>query len=105
MAERFECASCNLDIPLGGHNLAKHVFAISVKDFMDRYTFDVKKVMKCCVAILVPDGRAIPFCAYNSVGYREEIREQLALEQARARIIQIEAKTEAKTEESIAPSD
>jgi hypothetical protein len=33
--------------------------------------------MKCCVEQLTPDGRIIPFCAYNSVGYREEIREQL----------------------------
>jgi uncharacterized radical SAM superfamily Fe-S cluster-containing enzyme len=46
--------------------------------------------MKCCVGILVPDGRIIPFCAYNSVGYREEIREQSTsenkLETARKKI-------------------
>ncbi len=34
--------------------------------------------MKCCVAEITPDGRLIPFCAYNSVGYREQIREQLS---------------------------
>jgi uncharacterized radical SAM superfamily Fe-S cluster-containing enzyme len=33
--------------------------------------------MKCCVTQLTPDGRLIPFCAYNSVGYREQVREQL----------------------------
>jgi hypothetical protein len=33
--------------------------------------------MKCCVAQLVPDGRIIPFCAYNSVGYREQVRAEL----------------------------
>jgi uncharacterized radical SAM superfamily Fe-S cluster-containing enzyme len=49
---------------------------------MDPYTFNVKQVMKCCVGILVPDGRIIPFCAYNSVGYRESVREQLTLAQA-----------------------
>ena len=53
---------------------------------MDSHTFNVKQVMKCCLGILVPYGRAIPFCAYNSVGYREEIREQLTLEQARSKI-------------------
>ena len=37
--------------------------------------------MKCCVGILVPDGRIIPFCAYNSVGYRQEVRDKLASEQ------------------------
>jgi hypothetical protein len=34
--------------------------------------------MKCCVAEIVPDGRLIPFCAYNSVGYREQVRAQLS---------------------------
>ena len=53
---------------------------------MDSYTFNVKQVMKCGLGILVPDRRAIPFCAYNSVGYREEIREQITLEQARSNI-------------------
>ena len=37
--------------------------------------------MKCCVRILVPNGRIIPFCAYNSVGYREEVRDQLTSDQ------------------------
>ena len=64
--------------------LKDHIFQIAIKDFMDAYTFSVKQVMKCCVGILVPDGRIIPFCAYNSVGYREAIRDQLTLEQAKA---------------------
>jgi Predicted Fe-S oxidoreductases len=34
--------------------------------------------MKCCVEQLIPDGRIIPFCAYNSVGYREQVRAQLS---------------------------
>ena len=57
--------------------LKKYVFQIAIKDFLDAYTFNVKQVMKCCVAVLVPDGRAIPFCAYNSVGYREAVRDSL----------------------------
>ena len=65
---------------------ANHVFQIAIKDFLDSYTFNVKQVMKCCVGILAPDGRVIPFCAYNSVGYREQIRDQLAMEQARSKI-------------------
>ena len=71
--------SCDIPFSLGeslGH-LKKYVFQIAIKDFLDPYTFNVKQVMKCCVAVLVPDGRAIPFCAYNSVGYREEVRDRL----------------------------
>ncbi len=91
----FQCA-CGPGLELGpdGLNpdspLSKHIFQVAIKDFLDSYTFSVKQVMKCCVGILVPDGRVIPFCAYNSVGYREEIREQLTqdrtLELARSKI-------------------
>jgi uncharacterized radical SAM superfamily Fe-S cluster-containing enzyme len=38
------------------------------------------------VGVLTPDGRIIPFCAYNNVGYREEVRETLRLDRARARL-------------------
>jgi tetraether lipid synthase len=34
--------------------------------------------MKCCVEQITPDGRLIPFCAYNSVGYREQVRAQMS---------------------------
>lgn len=78
-ASQFSCA-CDTGLDLGqdlGH-LKKHVFQIAIKDFMDAYTFSVKQVMKCCISVLVPDGRMIPFCAYNSAGYREQVRAQLA---------------------------
>jgi hypothetical protein len=39
---------------------------------------NVKQLMKCCVEEVTPDGRLIPFCAYNSVGYREQVREQMS---------------------------
>ena len=86
MAKLFQgaCADgtgiCDIPLTLGEdfRELKKHIFQIGIKDFLDPYTFSVKQVMKCCVAVLVPDGRAIPFCAYNSVGYRESVREALA---------------------------
>jgi uncharacterized radical SAM superfamily Fe-S cluster-containing enzyme len=59
---------------------------IILQDFMDPWTFNQKNVMKCCKEILLPGGRQIPFCAYNSVGYREQARRQLAArERARRR--------------------
>jgi uncharacterized radical SAM superfamily Fe-S cluster-containing enzyme len=74
------CQSCHSHLPLSAHvprDLAKHVFMVNTRDFMDAWTFNVKNVMKCCVEFLTPDGRMIPFCAYNTVGYREEVREGL----------------------------
>ena len=85
-ASQFQCAcGPSLELPFGMDHLKDHIFQIAIKDFLDAYTFNVKQVMKCCVAVLVPDGRAIPFCAYNSVGYREQVRDRLTLQQRLAK--------------------
>ena len=58
--------------------IAARGFMVVAQDFQDEWTLDVGKLRKCCVAEIVPDGRLIPFCAYNSVGYREQVRADLA---------------------------
>ncbi|WP_079668066.1 radical SAM protein [Mycobacteroides abscessus] len=65
---------CGIDLPAAARDLAENAFMIVVQDFQDPYTLNVKQLMKCCVTEITPDGRIIPFCAYNSVGYREQIR-------------------------------
>lgn len=75
------CSACQTRLPLSEHtprDLGRHVFMVNTRDFMDPWTFNVKNVMKCCVEFLVPDGRMIPFCAYNSVGYRESVTQTLS---------------------------
>jgi hypothetical protein len=76
-AERFACAACDLDLP-ALTDLARRVFMVQLRDFLDPWTFDVKKAMKCCIGVLQDDGRMIPFCTYNTVGYREQTRARLA---------------------------
>ena len=76
-AKRFDCAVCNLSFSNETAYLKSHVFMIVVQGFADAYTMDLKALMKCCIGELVPDGRIIPFCAYNSVGYREKVRRAL----------------------------
>ncbi|OQY83434.1 MAG: hypothetical protein B6D40_07015 [Anaerolineae bacterium UTCFX3] len=74
------CVSCHSHLPLGDHSprdLGRHIFMINTRDFMDPYTFNVKNAMKCCVEFLIPDGRMIPFCTYNTVGYREQVTASL----------------------------
>ncbi len=81
----LSCAACGL--PEGGFDLgmlADHMFMIMLQDFMDPWTFNQKNLMKCCKEILLPDGKQIPFCAYNNVGYREQARTQL-VDRQRAR--------------------
>jgi 7,8-dihydro-6-hydroxymethylpterin dimethyltransferase len=77
-AERLECVACGVGLPDELQELAAKGFMVVIQDFQDPYTLDVRKLMKCCVSEITPDGRLIPFCAYNSVGYREQVREQLA---------------------------
>jgi hypothetical protein len=78
----LSCAACGL--PEGLEDLAgiiNNMFMIMFQDFLDPWTFNQKNVMKCCKEILLPDGKQIPFCAYNNVGYREQARTQLTAQE------------------------
>ncbi len=48
----------------------KDVFRITLTAFLDAHTFDTRRVMKCCLAHLLPSGHMVPFCAYNTL-YRD----------------------------------
>ena len=78
VAERLECVACATGMPPELREVAARGFMLVVQDFQDPYTLDVEKLRKCCVSEIAPDGRLIPFCAYNSVGYREQIRMEMA---------------------------
>jgi 7,8-dihydro-6-hydroxymethylpterin dimethyltransferase len=71
-------ACCTLDLPTPSdlQGLSEHFFAIQVHGFMDEHNFDLKRLMKCCIHTLLPDGRAMPMCAYNNLGYREQVRRE-----------------------------
>ena len=87
-AQQFaiSCAACGLPDGLDLGAFANQVFMIMLQDFMDPWTFNQKNLMKCCKEFLLPDGKQIPFCAYNTMGYREQARAQLeARERARNR--------------------
>jgi uncharacterized radical SAM superfamily Fe-S cluster-containing enzyme len=58
------------------NSLKTHFFLVQVHGFMDEHTFDLKRLMKCCIHQLLPDGRAVPFCAYNNLGYREQVKQE-----------------------------
>jgi len=80
------CAACGLPEGLDVSAFADRMFMIMLQDFMDPWTFNQKNVMKCCKEFLLPGGLQIPFCSYNTVGYREQARPQLiARDRARNR--------------------
>lgn len=42
-----------------------HVLAVSGMAFQDAWTLDLERLKGCCIHVAAPDGRLIPFCAYN----------------------------------------
>ncbi len=70
----LSCAVCSTGLTSKLKLFPENFFVIQVHGFMDEHTFDIKRLMKCCVHQLLPDGRAVPFCAYNNLGYREQAR-------------------------------
>jgi len=79
IAEALDCAdACGVNLPEALTDITDNAFMIVVQDFLDPYTLNVRQLMKCCVEEITPDGRLVPFCAYNSVGYREQVRAQMS---------------------------
>src|SRR5258708_16301577 len=87
-AEQFSvsCQACGFPENLTVGDIAQNMLMIMLTDFMDPWTFNQKNLMKCCKEFLLPGGKQVPFCSYNTIGYREQARAQLdAMEPARRR--------------------
>ncbi len=56
------CEACGMAIP---EVLGKSVKIVSVHSFMDRKTYQLERAQKCCIHVIQPDGKMIPFCNYN----------------------------------------
>lgn len=50
-----------------GSLIYDNMFRIVIIAFMDAWNFDVRSAKKCCVHHVLPDGKIIPFCAYNTL--------------------------------------
>jgi len=50
--------------------------------FMDLYNYDIQRVMRCNIHYATPDGKLIPFCAYNIFDdiYRDRVLKQYSVE-------------------------
>jgi hypothetical protein len=48
--------------------------------FQDSYNYDIERVKRCVIHYAVPDGRVIPFCAYNGgPTYRTEVEKKFSV--------------------------
>ena len=56
--------------------------------FQDLYNYDIERVKRCVIHYVVPDGRLIPFCAFNTgPEFRQEVeaKHSISFEEYRAR--------------------
>lgn len=42
-----------------------HTFCVSGMAFQDAWNLDLERLKDCCIHVASPDGRLVPFCAYN----------------------------------------
>jgi len=54
---------------------------VGMMHFQDLYNYDIERVKRCCIHYAQPDGRIIPFCAFNVIPqwYRDKIQENFSL--------------------------
>ena len=54
---------------------------IGIMHFMDPYNYDRERVERCCIHYVVPDGRIVPFCAFNVIPevYRDKVQAQYSM--------------------------
>ncbi len=54
---------------------------IGMMHFMDLYNYDIDRVQKCCVHYATPDGRVIPFCAFNVIPqvFRDKTQKEFSI--------------------------
>jgi uncharacterized radical SAM superfamily Fe-S cluster-containing enzyme len=53
---------------------------VGAMHFMDSYNYDIERVKRCMIHYTTPDGRIIPFCAYNSGPvYRTEVEKKFSI--------------------------
>ncbi|MGI6702774.1 MAG: radical SAM (seleno)protein TrsS [Clostridia bacterium] len=47
------------------YRINKNTFSISAMAFQDVWNLDLERLRDCCIHVVSPDGRLIPFCIYN----------------------------------------
>ncbi|HUU07173.1 MAG TPA: radical SAM protein [Thermoplasmata archaeon] len=61
-------------------NFSWQMMYVGAMHFMDSYNYDIERVKRCMIHYTTPDGRIIPFCAYNSGPvYRTEVEKKFSI--------------------------
>lgn len=61
-----------LDLDAFLHDVATRSFTVSAMAFQDADNLDLERLQGCCISVISPDGKLIPFCAYNLTSRKGE---------------------------------
>lgn len=75
LAESY-CQACGIDFNFASiqdafQGYLDRIKMVMIKPFQSAWDLDVSRLMKCCIHEVLPDGKIMPFCAYNAI-YREQ---------------------------------
>ena len=56
-----------IEVQAHGEKAWDRLLAVSIKPFMDAWTYDQDRIDKCCVHILDDDGNPVSFCEFNAI--------------------------------------
>jgi len=59
------CADGAMDLDAFLERATRYSLTVSCMVFQDAWNLDLERLRDCCISIMSPDGRLIPFCAYN----------------------------------------
>lgn len=59
------CDQAVLDLDLFLERATSHSLSISCMAFQDVWNLDLERLRECCISVMSPQGKLIPFCAYN----------------------------------------
>jgi uncharacterized radical SAM superfamily Fe-S cluster-containing enzyme len=62
-----ELLDAMIDAQSGGKDIWDKLLTISIKPFMDAYTYDQDRIDQCCVHILDRQGNPVSFCEFNAI--------------------------------------
>ncbi len=54
-----------MDLDLFLQRARTHLLSVSAMAFQDAWNLDLERVRDCCIHVMAPDTRLIPFCLYN----------------------------------------
>lgn len=54
-----------MDLDAFLHRATNYSLSVSCMVFQDVWNLDMERLRDCCISVMSPDGKLIPFCAYN----------------------------------------